>query len=79
VQSSGKEEAPEVFGSGGVDLVAAVKTLMKNNFVVQHDTDTAHAADACDLDMHRANALNVLPGVVSALIGAISKVSGRLF
>ena len=79
VPSSGKEEAAQGFGSGGVDLVVALKALTKNNFVVQHDTESAHAAEAFDLNMHKANAQNVLPGVVSALMGAISEVSGRFF
>ena len=74
-----KDEASvEEFASDG-DLLEALQTLMKNDFIVQHGNETTGAAEVCNLTMHKLNVQNVLPGVAVELGLTIAKVSARFF
>ena len=75
----GKDEVSvEEVASDG-DLLEALQTLMKNDFIVQHGNETTGAAKVCNLTMHKLNVQNVLPGVAVELGLTIAKVSARFF
>jgi hypothetical protein len=75
----GKDEVSvEEFASDG-DLLEALQTLMKNDFIVQHGNETTGAAKVCNLTMHKLNVQNVLPGVAVELGLTIAKVRARFF